>query len=246
VSGHIDRCELTHAERQAIDVGVARAQHRRYEAALARLGCVVRRAADRPDLPDGVFVEDTAVVFDTIAVIARPGAESRRAETVSIAESLRPYRRLHFVSAPATLDGGDVLQIGMRVYVGLSRRSNPAGVRQLDGVLTPLGFKVTAVAIRGCLHLKSAVTRVAADTVLVNPGWVDPACFGGATTIDVHPMEPHAANALLVGNRVVYPAGYPRTQERLERSGVLLEIVELSELAKAEGAVTCCSLIFDA
>ncbi len=246
VSGDIGRCELTHLERRAIDVGVARAQHREYEAVLAKLGCDVRRVADRSDLPDGVFVEDTAVVFDTIAVITRPGAESRRAETGSISESLRPYRRLHFISAPATLDGGDVLQVGKSVYVGLSRRSNPAGASQLTGVLAPLGFKVTAVTFRDCLHLKSAVTRVGAETLLVNPGWVDPGCFGGLKTIEVHPTEPYAANALLVSGRAVYSAGYPRTRERLERSGVRLEIVDMSELAKAEGAVTCCSLVFEA
>jgi dimethylargininase len=161
-----------------------------------------------------------------------------------VAEALQPYRELAFIEAPSTLDGGDVLCVGRRVFIGLSGRSNSAAVEQMRAVLSPFGYSVQGVPVRGCLHLKSAVTQVAEDTVLLNRAWVDASAFVSLDLIDVHPSEPLAGNALLVGDRVIYPAGFPATRRRLEERGLAVEIVDLSELAKAEGAVTCCSLIF--
>ncbi|MFO0844339.1 MAG: N(G),N(G)-dimethylarginine dimethylaminohydrolase [Gemmataceae bacterium] len=243
VSPTISRCELTHLAREPIDVGLAREQHRRYEDCLTGLGCTVHRLPAAPDLPDSVFVEDAAVVLDELAVITRPGAGSRRAEPATAAEALKPFRELRFVEAPATLDGGDVLCLGKRVFVGLSGRSNRAAVDQLRGVLKPHGYEVAGVELTGCLHLKTAVTKVAPGTLLVNRSWVDPAVFGDVTTIDVDPAEPFGANALLVGEIIVYPAAFPRTRELLEGQGLRVRAVEVSELAKAEGGVTCCCIL---
>jgi dimethylargininase len=243
VSPRLADCELTHVARGPVDVAAAREQHRRYEAALARLGCDVRRLPELPDAPDGVFVEDAAVVFAELAVVTRPGAESRRAEVVSVAAALAALRPLHFVHPPATLDGGDMLVLGRSVYVGASGRTNAAGIDRLRAILAPHDYTVTAVPLTGCLHLKTAATRVADGTLLVNRAWVDPAVFGDAEVIDVDPAEPFAANALLVGDAVVYPAAFPRTRERLERRGLRVETVEVSELAKAEGGVTCCCVL---
>jgi dimethylargininase len=238
----IVHCELTHLARAPIDVTVARAQHDRYEEALARLGCTVERLSDEPDQPDSVFVEDTAIVLDELAVIARPGAASRRGETTSVAAALGAHRHLACIRAPATLDGGDVLLLGQRVFVGLSGRTNAEGVRQLAELLARYGYQVTGIDVRGCLHLKSAVTSVADDAILVNPRWVDVDRFEGTGRIEVHPDEPFAANALRVGDALVC-AAWPRTRERLEGEGLRVEAVDVSELAKAEAGVTCCSLI---
>jgi dimethylargininase len=239
----IVRCELTHLARAPIDVERAAAQHGAYEQALSRLGCTVTRLPDEPDYPDSVFVEDTAVVLDAIAVLARPGAESRRGETDSVAATLRSYRPLACIRAPGTLDGGDVLRVARRVYVGLSGRTNADGVRQLADLLAPHGYRVDGIDVGGCLHLKSAVTAVADDVLLVNPRWVDVSRFRDFRRIEVHPEEPAAANALRVGETVVCAAAAPRTRERLERAGFAVESVDVSELAKAEAGVTCCSLI---
>jgi dimethylargininase len=246
VSPSIAACELTHLPRRPIDLSLARLQHQRYEDALRALDCDVRTLPADPAQPDSVFVEDAAVVFDEVAVIARPGAPTRLAEIVAVAAALRPYRTQHRIEAPATLDGGDVLRIGRRVYVGVSGRTNRAALGQLEVVLRPHGYAIHPVAVQGCLHLKSAATQVAPDTVLVNPRWVDPGAFAGLHVLDVAPDEPHAANGLLIGEHLVYPASFPATARRLEGRGIPLERVDVAELQKAEGAVTCCSLVFAA
>ncbi len=245
VSPAIGRCELTHLERQPIDVELARAQHRAYQACLAGLGCRVETLPAAPELPDSVFVEDVAVVLDELAILTRPGAESRRPEVAAIAEALRPYRPLHAIQAPGTVDGGDVLRVGRCLYVGLSSRSNAAAIEQMREVLAPHGYTVQGVPVAGCLHLKSAVTQVAEATLLINRAWVDPAAFAGLELIEVDPAEPYAANALRVGEELIYPAAFPATRRRLEARGLTVHTVDVSELAKAEGAVTCCSLVFE-
>lgn len=245
VSPAIARCELTHLSRRPIDLRVAERQHAAYEALLEELGCAVERLPAEPDLPDSVFVEDAAVVLDELAVVTRPGAPSRRAETETVARALAAHRPIASLSAPATLDGGDVLCVGRRIRVGLSGRTNDAGVEQLRALVEPHGYQVTGVAVRGCLHLKSAVTRIAPETLLIHPGWVDPLEFEGLDRIEIDPAEPHAANALLVGETVIHPSAFPRTGERLASRGIRVRTVDLSELAKAEGGVTCCSVIFE-
>lgn len=246
VSRSIARCELTHLERQDIDLARARLQHRQYEQTLEALGCEVHSLPEAPDLPDAVFVEDTAVVVDELAVIARPGAVSRQPETEAIEKALAPYRKLAFIQPPGTLDGGDVLRVGKRIFVGQTLRTNPEGIAQLRSILAPYGYTVKGVPVSGCLHLKSGVTQVGENLLLINPAWIRKEDFQGFEFIEVHPDEPYAANALLFGDRVVYPAEYPRTLERLENASVSIVLVEADELAKAEGGVTCCSLIFQA
>jgi dimethylargininase len=244
VSEGIQECELTHFEREPIDVDRARIQHRAYERRLAELGCRVVSLPAEPNLPDSVFVEDTALVLDELAVIMRPGAESRRPETASIARALSPYRKLSHLEEPGTIDGGDVLRIGMAIFVGLSYRSNAAGVERLAQIVKPFGYRVEGVRVAGCLHLKSAVTQVAADTLLINRAYADPAVFPKMQLIDVDPSEPSGGNALWVNDSVVYPAAFPLTLKKLQERGLDVRTVDASELAKAEAGVTCCSLIF--
>jgi dimethylargininase len=237
------RCELTHLQRVPIDLGRARAQHGAYEERLRSLGCDVRPLPAADDLPDAVFVEDTAVVLDELAVIARPGAASRRAEVESVSAALGAWRALRRIDPPGTLDGGDVLVVGRRVFAGLSSRTNREGVEQLEGALSPHGYRVHPLTVSSCLHLKSAVTAVAPGTVLLNPAWVDAAAFGEFERIAVDAREPAAANALSVAGTVVCAEAFPRTNERLARAGLPMVALDVSELAKAEGALTCCSLL---
>jgi dimethylargininase len=244
VSPSIQCCELTHVPRVPIDLENAFHQHREYAAALTSLGVAVHALPAEPDLPDSVFVEDTAVVLDQCAIITRPGAAVRRAETAAVVDALGPYRELHYIRAPGTVDGGDVLQLGRCVFVGLSQRSNQIAVEQMQALLAPYGYTVRGIAVRGCLHLKSAVTQVAEDTLLINPVWVAKDSLPGVKFIDVDAHEPCAANALLIGRTVIYQPTYPRTNALLDKAGIETMLVDMSELGKAEGALTCCSLIF--
>src|SRR5262245_11855742 len=246
-SPSLDRCELTHLSRQAIDIPKARAQHEAYEHRLSQAGCTVVRLPTTDDLPDSVFIEDIAVVFDELAVVARPGAPSRRGETECVAEALKAYRPLRRIETPGTLDGRDVLTVGKRVFVGRSQRTNEAAVSQLAQILQPYGYQVCELTVDGCLHLKSAVTALSDTQLLINRVWAPADQLQSSfQLIEVDESEPYAANALRIGNAVIYPTGYPRTRARLEEAGVHILDVDVTELIKAEGAVTCCSLILDA
>ncbi|MBY0491939.1 MAG: N(G),N(G)-dimethylarginine dimethylaminohydrolase [Gemmatimonadaceae bacterium] len=243
VSPTLADCELTHLDRTPIDVARAEAQHAAYEQALRSLGCDVRRVPAAPENPDAVFIEDTAVVLDELAVITRPGAESRRSELEPVAEVLATLRPLHRLEAPGTLDGGDVMVVGSTIFVGRTLRTNDDGIAQLRAAVAPFGYRVIAVEVTGCLHLKSAVTALDTDTVLCNPAWVDPAAFAPKAAALVADDEPNAANVVRVGERLLAAEGYPRTNAMLRARGYSVTTVPADELAKAEGAVTCCSLI---
>lgn len=244
VSPNLGQCELTHIPRQEIDLDLARVQHEDYEHALTESGCQVVRLPEEIYMPDSVFVEDVAIVLDEVAIITRPGVESRREEVKSISDALRKYRALSAINPPGTLEGGDVLKIGMTLYVGVTERTNESGIRQFVDLVKPYGYEVEPVEVNGCLHLKSAVTHAGGDTLLINRSWVDAKPFQGKDFIAVHPDEPYAANALLVGNELIYPANFPKTHSRLLDHNYTVKVVDVSELQKAEGAVTCCSLIF--
>src|SRR5687767_7300273 len=243
ISPAIEHCELTHLERTTIDLARARAEHEAYESVLRELGCQIQRLPAGPDMPDSVFIEDAAIVLDELAVITRPGAESRRVETAAVAQAVREYRPVAAILAPGTLDGGDVLRIGRRLLVGVGYRSNEAGVAQLRSIVASQGYTVEGVRFEGCLHLKSAASVVADDLVLVNPAWVDVGLFQPFRLLHIDPSEAFAANALRVGVAVVYPAEHARTAGRLEAAGLDVRRVPAGELAKAEGGVTCCSLL---
>jgi len=243
ISPRFNECEITHIERTPINLEVARVQHRAYVDTLKKLGCDVLELPAEADLPDSVFVEDAAFILPEIAVITRPGADSRKPETESIAQALSPHTKLVAIHEPATLDGGDVLVIGKRIFVGLSTRSNNEAINQLNDLLGEYGYSVVGVQLHDCLHLKSAVTRVDDRTLLINKNWVDTEPFADYELIEVDPSEPDAANCLPIGNSIIYPISFPKTRKRLEAKGYGIVGVEVDELAKAEGAVTCCSLI---
>lgn len=245
VSPALGRCELTHLDRVPIDVARAVAQHALYQEALRRLGCEVHCLPAEAELPDSAFVEDAAVVLPEIALLTRPGAESRRAEVESIAAALRPWRETVRVEAPATLDGGDVVVLGRQLFIGLSSRTSSAAVEQVGAHLAPFGYEVRGVPLRDCLHLKSGACAVGEDVVLVQPRWVEARAFGAAEPIAVDERELFAANAARVGDAVIYPTAFPRTRAILEERGIEVVAVDADELAKAEGGVSCCSLVFE-
>ncbi|MBZ5609187.1 MAG: dimethylargininase [Acidobacteriia bacterium] len=245
VSSTLGDCELQNLERQPIDIARAIEQHRAYERCLAELGARVLSLPADARFPDGVFVEDPAIVLDEIAVMTRMGAESRRGEAESIAEALAQFRPLHRIQEPATLEGGDVMRIGKTLYAGLSRRTNSEGIRQLGELVRPFGYQVTPVSVHGCLHLKSACCYLGEDTVLANRAWIDPAPLEKLKIIDVPNEEARSANVLRVGNTLILPSAFPKTRDLLTQAGFQVRTVDVSEFAKAEGGVTCTSLLFE-
>lgn len=245
VSPAIVRCELSFIERKPIDLARARRQHQAYEVLLAKLGARVISLPPEPELPDSMFVEDPAIVLDEIAVILPLGTESRRAEAASLAQELAKYRKLAHVQLPGTLEGGDVLRMGRKLFVGLTKRSNAEGIRQFAEIVKPHRYEVIPVRVTGCLHLKSAVTSIAENTLLANRAWFDTSPFAGFDWIDVDPSEPHAANALALGGTVILPASFPKTRGRIGSLDCRVAPLDISELQKAEAGLTCSSLLFE-
>jgi len=245
VSPALANCEISFIERRPIDLDKARQQHRAYEKLLEEHGARVISLPAEPTLPDSMFVEDPAIVLDEVAVIMPLGTASRRPEAVSLALALAKYRKLEYVALPGLMEGGDILRIDKKIFAGLSSRTNAEGIRQLEAIVKPHGYNVIGVPVRGCLHLKSAVTYLGADTLLANRTWFDPTPFAGFKWIDVALEEPHAANALALGGTVIFPASFPRTGARLEARGFPVAPLDISELQKAESGLTCSSLLFE-
>src|SRR5208283_1758189 len=246
VSSALADCELSFIDRKPIDMAKARAQHQAYEAVLSELGARVISLPEEPDLPDSMFVEDPAVVLDEVAVICSLGRESRRKEVPTIAAALEKFRKLAYVKLPGTLEGGDVLRVGKKVFVGVTTRSNPEGIGQLAVILEHFGFEVTAVPVTGCLHLKSAVTSLGRNTLLANRICFDWQRMPGSEWVDVDPTEPHAGNALAINDAVIFPTAFPKTLTILEDRGFRVLALDISELQKAESGLTCSSLLFEA
>lgn len=237
----LSRCELAFLPRQEIDFKKAIEQHAAYEACLASLGAHVISLPADPKYPDSVFVEDPVVVLDEVAVIARPGAASRRGETASIAEALASYRGPHFVREPATLEGGDVLRAGKTLYVGVSQRTNRAGLDALSEIAHHLGYNVVPVTVGSCLHLKTACSLLPDNRMLIHRAWIDSAAIDAAF---IEAPEPWSANVLSIGDTVLVSASAPQTADFLEREGYQVRVLDISEFEKAEGGLTCLSLLF--
>jgi dimethylargininase len=246
VSPAMVNCELTFVARAPIDLAKALEQHRAYEQVLAKFGANVISLPAEAVLADSMFVEDPAMVLDELALIFPLGTESRRPEAASLAKVLAKFRELKYVQLPGTAEGGDILRVERNLFVGLSKRTNGEGTRQLQSIVREYGYTVTAVPVSGCLHLKSAVTFLGRNTLLANRKWFDASCMPGFEWIDVAPEEPHAANALPFGDTVIFPASFPLTRTRIEARGFTVLPLDISELQKAESGLTCSSLLFDA
>jgi dimethylargininase len=244
VSPSLHECELTYLEREPIDLDRAEHQHAAYVRLLRDLGLEVVEIPADPAFPDCCFVEDVAVVLDEVAIMTRPGAASRRGEVPPVEDALSRYRQVVRIQAPATLEGGDVLAVGRTLFVGSSPRTNVAGIEQLRALAEPLGYRVVAVPVLGCLHLKSAVTALDDGHVLANGRWIDPGPLGELEIVPVDPREPGAANVLRARGTIVVHAGFPRTLDLLPKRGYTVQSLDVSEFLKAEAALTCKSLLF--
>jgi len=247
ISARISECLLTHQQRVPIDAAAAQRQHAAYEDMLREAGLAVTRLPELAEDPDAVFVEDTALLLDGHAVITRPGAPSRIDEAPSTAAGLKDHFDLHWITH-GFVDGGDVLRIGKRLYVGLSTRTDAEGCAALAAVVAPLGFEVVEAGLRDCLHLKTGATFAGPDAhgvpvLLCNPRAVDPLQFPGVELVPVADGEDAAANCLRAGDRLILPAGNPHTAGMLRDRGFQVTEVDVSELQKAEAGVTCMSLI---
>ncbi|UCF19343.1 MAG: dimethylargininase [Gemmatimonadota bacterium] len=226
-----------------IDVSLAQGQHRHYCSVLEELRLDLIRVPSDRAYPDCCFVEDTAVVVGDKAVIATMGAATRRGESAAVEEALRQYKSLHRLPDPATLDGGDVLLIGDRIFVGLSSRTSAHAVEALRTVLSPDGYLVFPVAVRQALHLKSVCTYLGDEVIVCLPGEFDEAPFARYRRIRVPAEEGHAANCLSVNDLVLMPAGAPKTRALVEKAGFATAEIEISELRKAGAGLTCSSII---
>jgi dimethylargininase len=238
------QCELTHLARKPIDIVCTLSQHRAYQDALRAAGIQVVELPSDPALPDGVFVEDTAVVLDELAIIASPSPISRRGESPTVEAALRPFRRIVRLPAEAYLEGGDVVRVGRALYVGLSARTGEAGLRALEEKVRPHGYTVVPVRIGGCLHLKSACCALDGDTLLVNREWLDVGAISRLRLVDVPIEEPWGANVLSLPGATFVSAAYPRTANMLRALGHPVLALDVSELHKAEAGLTCMSLVF--
>lgn len=239
----LSRVELTHLERTPIAAEVALRQHDAYRAALASAGAQLIDLPALDDHPDAVFVEDVLLALPELFILTRPGAASRQGEVASVAAALPRDRPLERMDAPATLDGGDVLRVGRNFYVGRSRRTNDDGIAALRRLVEPRGYRVVAVDIDGALHLKTAVTAISDELLLVNPAWVDASAFGALARIETDPREPFAGNCLVVGERRFMQAAHAATAGRVRRAGFAVELIEIGEFAKAEAGLTCLSVL---
>jgi len=228
----------------AVDVALARAQHAAYCQALAAAGLIVEALPPDERFPDNCFMQDPAVVIAGRAIIGRPGAPSRQGEEEAFATALTGRFPLTRLIPPATLEGGDVLILPDRVVVGRSGRTNAAGIAQLAVALAGTGLPIYAAPVEPYLHLLTAVTHLGQGVLLAIEGWPLPPPLAGLDVLRVPPEEAYAANSLGIGEHVIVPAGYPRMAAMLAARGFRVITVPTSEFAKADGGVTCLSLLW--
>ncbi len=244
VSPRISQCALTYLERRPIDHHLAAAQHEAYNACLRRHGLEVIELSVNLDLPDSVFVEDAAVVVDETAVMATMGVDSRRGEVAGVEAELAKWRLIVRIDPKARLEGGDVLRMGRRLFIGLTSRTDAAGAASLTAILEPFGYRVSRVPLKKALHLKSAVSALDEETLIINPWAVDAEFFAGFRLVEAPVEEPEAANVLRLGRVICLHAGFLRTIDLLTFLGYEVDAVDISELLKAEAGMTCSSIIF--
>jgi len=248
---HLPSPRLQHGERTyigdaAVDYAVALRQHTQYCDALRSCGADIITLDVNRAMPDCVFVEDTAIVLDEIAVMMSMGAESRRGEPAGIEPTLRRFRAIEHVRLPATIDGGDVVRAGRMLYVGASPRTNAAGIDALRDIVRRHDYEVIAVPVTGCLHLKTACSALPDGRFLVNREWIDVSPLPSGALVDVPVAEPWAGDVLVIGDSIIASDAFPDTARLLQGRGFGVTQVAVSEFAKVEGGVTCLSLVFNA
>jgi dimethylargininase len=244
VSTCIGDCELTFRDRETIDYEQAVRQHDEYCGLLRDHGIEVTKLNASDTLPDCCFVEDTAIIVDEVGIITSMGAASRRSETLLIEQELSRFREIKHIRLPAKLEGGDVVRLGKKVFVGLSSRTNAEGVEALKKILEPFGYHVIPVKVKGSLHLSTACSAINEETVLTNPRWIDQEAFKSVNVLTIPEDEPWAANTLRINGTLCVEAGVPRTIDLVSGLAKKVEVLNISEFRKAEGSLSCLSIIF--
>jgi dimethylargininase len=219
-------------------------QHRSYVETLKSIGLKIIEFEALPDYPDAHFVEDTAVVTPKVAIITNPGAESRQGEEAAIAEILTPYRAIEHIQAPGTLDGGDVLMIGNHFFIGISERTNSHGAEQLGKILEKYENTWTTLQVSAGLHFKSSVNYAGNNTLLVTEGFAGHKALSEYNKIIVSRAEEYAANVLWINGHLLIPKGFPDTKIKLEKLDLNIIELDVSEMRKMDGGLTCLSIRF--
>ena len=238
------QCVTSFIGSEPIDVNLARNQHKVYCETLEHLGLKLINLAADNSLPDCCFVEDTAIVVDELAIITSPGVTSRVAETIAMEEALKPIRKIYSINSPGTIEGGDALRIDKKIYIGVSSRTNVEGIKQASEILSPYGYNIIPVCINGTLHLKSVVTYLGENTIILAEGHLDETIFSEYDKVIVPVEEAYCANCLEINGKVLIPKGYPYTKSLLVQKGFDVIELEMSEFEKADGALTCKSILF--
>ena len=242
-SPNMQACERTFVPHAPIDHALALTQHAAYCEALRKCRANVVTLDVNSHQPDSTFIEDTAIVLDEVAVLCSMGAASRRDEPAAIEPILRAYREVVRVEPPAAIEGGDVLRVGRTLFVGQSCRTNAAGIAVFAAIAGRYGYRIAAVPVRACLHLKTACTALPDGRLLTNPAWIDVSALAGHELTHVPDEEPWGANTVLVRDKMLLAAAHVQTAELIRRLGFAVQPINLSEFAKAEGGVTCLSLL---
>lgn len=243
-SPKLQECELTFVQSEPISLEKATLQHAAYCAMLERCGAKVMVLDENLACPDSVFVEDPIIVFDEVAVLTSMGVESRRAESASMERVFSKYRNVERIVLPAQIEGGDVLKVGKKIFVGESPRTNRDGIAALEAIIKPFGYEVISVSVTGCLHLKTGVTALDDQTVLINSNWLDADAFHGFTKVEVPENEPFGANVLKIGEILCMNEAFPESISLVKSLGYKVETVNISEFVKAEAGLTCMSVLF--
>ncbi|MCD8545394.1 MAG: arginine deiminase family protein [Sulfurospirillum cavolei] len=244
-SPKLQNCELTFLQSEPIDMLKATAQHAAYCAMLERCGATVVVLDENQDCPDSVFVEDPVIVFDEIAVLTSMGVASRRKESEAMARVFAKYRTVKRIELPAKIEGGDVLKVGKKIFVGLSPRTNKEGIQALEAIIKPYGYSVIPVNVTGCLHLKTGCTALDEKTVLINAAWVDANAFEGFTQITVPKDEPFGANVLKMGDVLCMNEAFPKSIALVKSLDYNVDSCNITEFVKAEAGLTCMSVPFN-
>lgn len=244
VPDSFQNCITTFHGKPEINIGLAKQQHREYSRTLSSLGLTVIRLRADNTLPDCCFTEDTAIVVDELAIITIPGAPGRIPETIVIEKELSAFKTIVHIKQPGTIDGGDVLKIGKTIFIGASARTNQEGIRQVATIVKPLGYGVVPVKIKDTLHLKSVCTYLGRGCILLAQGYFDDTAFSEYDKVVVPKEEEYCANCLVIKGNVLIPRGFPRTKELIGKNGFPVIELDMSEIEKAEGALTCLSVIF--
>lgn len=243
-SPSLEQCELTFVDSKPIDINKAQKEHEAYCEMLKQCGANIITLEDNMDLPDSVFVEDPIIVFDEVAVLTSMGVESRRKESELMEKTFSQYREIKRIELPAQIEGGDVLKIGKKVFVGKSARTNAQGIRDLREIMTPYGYEVIAVKVSGCLHLKTGCTALDEETILLNPEWLDSKVFVGFRQVIVPKEEPFGANILKINDTICMNEAFAKTIELVKSLGYKVKTTDITEFVKAEAGLTCMSVPF--